>query len=441
MRRAAGNSQRGQILIMAAFSLIALIGMLGLAIDSGRGYGVKAKLNAAVDAAAIAGARALAGGDSDAERIANARNAAHNYFQANFPSAYLGAARGAPSVDAVHSPDGYWTVSVSGTANMPVSFLQVLGLGNVDVAAASQARRRDLDLVLVLDTSGSLAPPISPAGTFPTLKDAAISFINKFNAGPNGDRVGLVSFASGAVVDVPIVKDGSRGFNRPQLINAINALTAGGRTTSAEGMRRALNDLNGVPAASRSSLRVIVFFSDGAPNGVPATFSAASGDLFSETNPVGAPPEKVYRHDQRDTLIQNYAIATLPNAGFAINGVGDIPLAGRRALGAQPYANSRCNVNKAARNMVENVANTARGQTVKVYSIGLGSALNTTEIACPGYGPSEYGANIMKRLANTADSDSYDAAQPRGVYASAASAAELNNAFATIASEILRLSM
>lgn len=439
MRTALGKRQHGQILIMAAFSLIALLGMAGLAIDSGRGYGVKAKLNSAVDAAAIAGARALAGGESDDVRLDNARTAARNYYQANFPADYLGASRGDVAVDAVHSPDGYWTVSVSGVATMPVTFLRVLGMGNVSVAAASQARRRDLDMILVIDTSGSLAPPISSATTFPTLKTAAINFINKFNAGPNGDRIGLVSFASGAEIDVPIVKDGSRGFDRNQITNAINALSAAGSTASAEGTRVALNELNAVPAASRSSLRVIVFFSDGAPNGLPASFSAAAtGDLYSETN-TGGRPERVYYNDRRNVLRGNYNITNLPAAGFAINGVGNIPLAGRRNFINWPQ-NDRCNVNKAARNMVENVASTARGQGIKVYSIGLGAALNTLEINFCGYGLNESGASIMKRLANTGDADTYDAAQPQGVYAFAAEASELNYAFTTIASEILRLS-
>lgn len=428
------RSEHGQILILAAFALVALTAMVGLAIDSGRGYGVKAKLNTAVDAAAIAGARALAGGDSDEARIDNAKTAAQNYYAANFPANYLGASRSLPAVDAVHSPDGYWTVSVSGGAIMPATFLKVLGQGDINVAAASQARRRDLDLILVLDTSGSIGADMT------ALKNAAIAFASKFNAGPNGDRVGLVSFASGGVVDVAIVKDGSRGFNRTQITNKINALGSAGSTASAEGLRLALNEINGIPVASRSSLRVIVFFSDGAPNDVPATFSGITGDLFSETG-AGGPPQRVFIHSQRNTLLGNFGIATLPNSGFSINGAGDIPLAGRRALGAAPYANTRCNVNMAARNMVENVANTARGQGIKLYSVGLGADLNTLEINFCGYGANEKGASIMKRLANTADADTHNAAQPLGFYAYAPDATELNSAFATIASEILRLSL
>jgi len=97
-------------------------------------------------------------------------------------------------------------------------------------------------------------------------------------------------------------------------------------------------------------------------------------------------------------------------------------------------------VNKAARNMVENVANTARSQQIKVYSIALGAAVNTQEITFCGYGANDSGSSILKRLANTSDSDTRNDAQPIGLYAWAATASELDNAFSTIASEILRLS-
>jgi len=439
---------RGQIIVLAAVMMIILAAIVGLAIDSGRAYGVKAKLNAAIDAGAIAGARALAEGEDDAARIAAAQTAARNYYFANYPANYLGSTLGPPSVGAVHESSGYWRVTISGTATMNTTLMRVLGFERVPVSADGQAIRRDLDIILVLDTSGSLGPPTSPSTTLPRLKQAAIRFIDRFNAGNNGDRVGLVSFASGAVVDVPIVKDGSRGFNRTTVVNAINALTVTGSTASSEGMRRALNEINGVPVASRSSLRVIAFFSDGAPNDVSATFmnnsTPVTGDLYSETvSPGTARADRVFRHDRRHSQLGTYShIATLPNDGFVVTGVGTIPLAGynhKRTLTGTPYTNTRCNVNKAARNMVENVANTARTQDINIHSIGLGTRVNSLEITFCSYNTSEHGSNILKRLANAADSDTYNSAQPTGLYVWAASDSELDAAFDTIASEILRL--
>jgi hypothetical protein len=94
--------------------------------------------------------------------------------------------------------------------------------------------------------------------------------------------------------------------------------------------------------------------------------------------------------------------------------------------------------------MVENVANAARGgagnAAVTIYSIGLGDMLNQNEVTTCAYGTSEYGANILKRLANTSDSDTYQSTQATGTYVYAANASQLNSAFQKIKSIILRIS-
>jgi Flp pilus assembly protein TadG len=475
--------QRGQILILAAVSLVVLIGFVGLAIDTGRSYGVKAKLNSAVDAAAIAGARALADGADDSIRITNAKQAAKDLYGANFPAGYLGATP-TPLTDAMIAAthetagvnSGYWTVKVDGSATMPLTFMALFGLTKPVVGATGTTIRRDLDVILVIDTSGSLD---TPSDTLPKLKAAAINFVNMFNAGSNGDRVGVVSFASGGVVDVGILKTGLRGFDKALVVKKINALSVTGSTAAAEGMRLALNEINGVPLVSRSSQRTIVFFSDGAPNDVPAKFCngkvvkglckvpVTDGDLYSETDNKtdlsicsgSLVPCRVYRFDVRDTQLGNYlSIETLPATGFPLKNVSgtniagsEIPLSGynnKRTLDLVnpvngtlfPYKNTRCNVNKAARSMVENLANTARSQEITIHSIGLGQRINSQEITFCGYGTNEYGRVIMKRLANAADSDTRSAVQPTGLYVWAETASDLANAFATIASEILRLS-
>lgn len=464
--------QRGQVLILVGLSLIVLIGAVGLAIDSGRAYGVKARLNAAVDAAAIAGARALATGVDDATRIANAQAAAVRFYNLNYPEGFFGSTRGAPSTTAVHESTGHWRITVTGSADMPTTFMRVLGQTGTGVGAMGEAIRRDLDVMLVMDTSGSLS-----SSDLSRLKTAAVNdFINKFSAGAGGDRVGLVSFSSGAVIDVPINKTSARGFNRTQVNNAINALPRGGATASAEGMRKAVSELDGVPAEYRSSLRVILFFSDGAPNVVNASFPRSSGspnpitgNLYSETSGSGndatypGSPWRMFREDRRNisygsnfdddgATITN--ITRLPATGGSatVPATPAVPLASyaghpyARTLSGSPTADTRCNVNRAARNMVENIANSARGQQVRVYTIGLGDALNDLEPSfsggnCGYTSTRERGSNILRRLANTADADTRNTSQPQGLYCFARDASELGRCFSSIASEILRLTL
>ncbi len=505
LHRRPPKRQRGQVLIIVGLSLAVLIGAVGLAIDSGRAYGVKARLNAAVDATAIAAARALAVGEDDAARLANAQATGLRFFRMNYPNGFLGSTPSNPTITAVHEATGYWRINVTATADMPTTFLRVLGSDPVvSPAAAGEAIRRDLDVVLVMDTSGSLR---NPASAFGTLKSAAVNnFVGRFAAGANGDRLGLVTFASGALLDEPIDKTSARGFNRTRIVGKINALVAEGATASAEGMRIALDELNAIPTALRSSLRVILFFSDGAPNLVrgrfyrQGVFDAVDGNLYSETantthsgnyrvggtnytyrcstssSSSNAYPCGVYPSDQRAGTTQRYvhitpAPAPTPPSSARVHdqpithlpatGFGTIPLSGRRtltnapspavnglgsAVAGFPYGNTYCNMNRAARNMLENVADTARTQEIRVYTVGLGDALQTLETSfsggnCGYTAAAEKGETILKRLANTPDLSTYDPNQPEGMYCWAQNAAALGPCFDKIASEILRLTM
>ena len=93
------------------------------------------------------------------------------------------------------------------------------------------------------------------------------------------------------------------------------------------------------------------------------------------------------------------------------------------------------------------VANAARSQNqpIAIFTLGMGAMLNSLEITFCGYGPSEYGANILKRLANTYDSDTFHPLpQPTGLYCYADITVDpqaLDSCFNAIASAILRLAM
>ncbi len=443
----------GAVLVMVALFTVALFVVTGLAIDSGIGFGVRAKLNAALDSAAIAAARAVATGTTDSERAAAAQAAGEKYFAANFPDGWLGATPSAPVISAVHHSDGYWEIDATGSASVPTSFMRLMGRDVMTVNATAEVIRRDLDMMLVIDSSGSMG---SPTAAFPAVRDAANNFLDLFNAGSGGDRIGLVSFASGSVLDVPINKDATRGFDRTTMQNAINALSASGYTTSEWAMQRAYSELEAVPAGIRSSLRVIVFFSDGAPNTVASDFtrfgSTVTGTLASGTSgPGDSRAWRFYNHLQLNSLVGSWGndIAELPETG--LGGVALESFNSARSLvpASPPYENTRCNVNKAARNMVENVANTARENNIVIFTLGYDgpdpsgdNRLNTLEIDFCGYGNEEFGANILQRLANTTavePSGSDDPDQPRGLCILFDDPDEAEAAFNQVASAILRL--
>ena len=110
---------------MAVTLTVLLLGA-GIAVDSGRAYVVKAQLTKAVDGAALAAARALDSGDP--------QGAATRVFKANFPNQYLGTLPGNTTAaagfytSAVNAVTGVNTVTVTATAVLPTTFMQ---LGNV----------------------------------------------------------------------------------------------------------------------------------------------------------------------------------------------------------------------------------------------------------------------------------------------------------------------
>jgi len=468
---------RGQILIIVALTMIVLIGFAALAIDSGLSYGVKAKLNAAVDAAALAGARATVFGNDDGARATAATGAAQKFFDLNFPASYLGTTPGrvVPTISAVPQANGKWQVSVSADATRPTFLMGVLGLQSMTIHAQAVSVRRSVDLVLVIDTSGSLGPPYSSSTTFGQVQSAAKDFVGKFAAGPGGDRVALVAFASGAQAKVHFKANFDTGFTLSDITGAIDALSVGGSTASAEAMRIARDEIDAVPAAQRSSLRVIVFFSDGAPNDVNANFALNTGaaatcvktvvtggrtthptstscDLYSDPATSNGASLAYHIYPNDETNGQSYAYATSSPGDRILTlpatGLGGYPLSGMRGLSGSPPANTLCNVNKAARNMVENVATALRGEGVMVMTIGLGGDLTVLEPQYSNHcisGTAELGTSILKRLANTSDSDTFTppssstAIPPTGYYAYAANQSQLDSAFNAVASQILRL--
>ena len=73
------HTERGQSLVFIAIFMVALIGILALAIDGGLGYSKRRQAQNAADAAALAGADALC----DSDTSTDARTVAEEYVVLN----------------------------------------------------------------------------------------------------------------------------------------------------------------------------------------------------------------------------------------------------------------------------------------------------------------------------------------------------------------------
>jgi uncharacterized membrane protein len=77
--------ERGIALLTTTAAMFVIVPVVGLVIDAGFLYAVRARLSSATDAAAIAAARSLSKGLSMSEQEGSAVARAESFFAANFP--------------------------------------------------------------------------------------------------------------------------------------------------------------------------------------------------------------------------------------------------------------------------------------------------------------------------------------------------------------------
>ena len=456
-----------------AASLTCLLLFTGIAVDTGRAYVVKAQLTKAVDGAALAAARSLNSGDP--------AGAAGEIYRANFPVGYMGTTSSTNPGDsgffnsAVNAASGVNIVTVTATAILPTTFMKLGNFDSVTVSSSGQATRRMVDLSLVLDVSSSIG------SQWPTVRDAARTFINAFD-GAN-DRLALLTFSNGATVLDAMPS--SRGFNKVKLVADVPQNLPGGSTLMVEGVYRAWDELRSVPTGTQSGLRVIVLFTDGASNGVPGIYDASgvSKSLRSWDFPKNAndPDGQTWNSPQIDGLYDAqtgnqtpvYGVAypwnstsTLPlvpslplmtwhshhrsagiptafplqTASLNVNGAPQNSVRGLRGLTGGLYPAEVFNINNAARNVLEIIADAARNDTggdykIRVYSIGMSYLVRDLLGTMP-----EMPEDILKRISNDASSPDFNTAQLQGQYYYAPTAADVAPAFEGIQNQILRLS-
>jgi len=265
--------QRGFAIVFYATMLTFVIGCVGLAVDVGTIYMIKARLSSAVDAAALAGGRSVnfastAAGTGAGSAEYAFTNTVTQFFAANFPTGYFNSL-GAPTVtptfsqetDANGNPSGVLDFKVTASVTAPTYFMNVFGIHNINVASTGTASRRGLVLMLVLDQSSSMG---SGAGSpCEVMKAAAQSFLTSFSP---FDLVGLVTFDYTAhLMDAPTTV-------RAQVNTDIGNINCGNNTNTISALDVAYQQIQnaGLPLA----LNTIVLFTDGSPNGVTANFPA-----------------------------------------------------------------------------------------------------------------------------------------------------------------------
>jgi Flp pilus assembly protein TadG len=288
------NKEKGASLFIAIAALVWIIlPMLGLFVDLGVLYSAKARLQAAVDGAALAAARALNLGQTTSAQATAAQQNAVNWFYANYPTgnwSTYNTVMNTSSVTVVDSPNNanLRQVTVTATSTVPTWFARWMGFTGTNLSVSGQASRKDLVAMLVLDRSGSMcsingataSPPCAKSDTTTpcsAMITAAKNFTGAFAEGR--DQIGMMTFSDGWYLDTKPVTDFQSvlGYSNAagSGTGAIDSLTCAGGTGTAGAMSMAYNELYKI--AEPGAMNLILLETDGLPNTLVYNYYATPG--------------------------------------------------------------------------------------------------------------------------------------------------------------------
>ncbi|MFZ3481787.1 pilus assembly protein TadG-related protein [Sphingomonas sp. 3-13AW] len=156
---------RGNALILMAAGLFPVLAAIGSGVDIARAHMARTKLQQAVDAAALAGRRAMTGDD-----IATAQPEVDAYLAFNFPEGLYGSTK----VIATTTKPDMGEVRVQARTSVPTTVMAIFGYKKIDISVSGVAVQtfKNVDIMLVLDTTGSMQDSINGVRKIEALKSA-----------------------------------------------------------------------------------------------------------------------------------------------------------------------------------------------------------------------------------------------------------------------------
>lgn len=455
--------QKGYILVYGTlFLALVLIPFTGLAVDVGLLYLVQSRLSAAADAATIAGASALARGSDDTAQRANAVATANAYFHANFQTGYLWSSH--LQVTSVAATDATFLRSITTTASVtvPLIFLRMFKVDSQNISVSSKSTRRDINIVVVMDRSGSLSTSYNgqPAACNP-LKAAAVNFVDQF--AETRDNVGLITFATSSNIDfapAPTFKQTVETY--------LKNVNCTGATSSAQALWQGYDQL--VKLNQNGALNAILFFTDGRPTAVTEDFPLKGNCAGRGANPrrgvltlgynngvpsspmglytwaaPGPPPlgsDLVVISDRSNCYFasnQDSVSSDLSNAPLTDIWGNSLTQTAYRSVthsGSGLSASSGQNVENFATNAADHAAlRIRRGDPDPAQA---NRSLAGVVIYCIGFG--DVDSVLLQRIANDPSlTNNPVAAGNQGRYYNAPTTSDLNLAFTQVASQMLRI--
>lgn len=282
------RDEQGAVYILMAFAIVLLIGVVGIGIDLGTTTMLKTRAQNASDAAAIAAALSPINDNRAREQIAR------RYIGLNYPDNYLGSDFTANRATILVDGNNI-RVDTNNLSRNP-DIVQVIDVNKLSTRAVAEVRNEpsvsgDLrDLVLVMDSSGSMADDVNglsnPPAKIEGAKAAASLIIDQIicNAPLVGSRIGWVDYSAqcndstiGSACTAQINQlplSGSCGSLRNQL----RSYSPRAATNGADAMRVAASLMS---AARPNVVRAVIYMTDGINNSYNGVFY---GDNDSRAN-------------------------------------------------------------------------------------------------------------------------------------------------------------
>lgn len=216
------RDQKGNALAMVAASIIPLVGAIGGGVDLTRAYMAEARLAQACDAAALAGRKVMTDAHVDDSGTviddSTADQEIQKFLDYNFPEGKF--ETGEIDRTAVVNNEGELTITLATT--MPTQLLRIVSVQSMNINAECSARRSgvNVDVIMVLDVTGSMASSLGSTTRIEALKSATLSFLDTLDdlrtqlaASGTRVRVGIVPYSQTVNVGLDLYAESADYIN------------------------------------------------------------------------------------------------------------------------------------------------------------------------------------------------------------------------------------
>jgi Flp pilus assembly protein TadG/uncharacterized protein YegL len=276
--------QGGAVIILFAFCLVVMIGILGLAVDSSISYLSKARLSLAADSAVLAAAdsytRDTTQGTDPARRADNFSNAADAYFAANYPSSFLGKHKQTGSLTTPDRLDPPY-LQYNAQSDNPLTFARVLTSDSLKPVTSPivslKQQMSDANIAMLLDESTSITRP-----KWNAISDALQnSYVKNLDA--DTVRVAVIPIGDPLRTNVSVPFDPTKDGFSPQVVDAALVPYLTGTTATCKAMQLAVDQFKNLKDTPYKK-NIILLITDGAATDSGESYCTGGLDEYVKDN-------------------------------------------------------------------------------------------------------------------------------------------------------------